>query len=163
MNTSQHFIQWCVRCHQCCHPYICAIYALILSISALFWRGCMSVCNVIVVCLFELGVSETWNSKSCKCDCEGAESPTEFPSIRTGSSMVRGVDCMPGMMTSVSWRSSRSAICFLLFLVFLRTEARIKVSARPQSGETAVSLLSSLCLSNIILKLFQGPLLMHIW
>lgn len=106
-----------------------------LSIPALFWRGCMSVCNVIIVCLFQLGVSETWNSKSCKCDCEGGDSPTEFPSVRTGSSMVRGVDCMPGMMTSVSWRSSRSAICFLLFLFFLRTEARNKVSTRPLTLE----------------------------
>ncbi|TWW67842.1 Retinoschisin X-linked juvenile retinoschisis protein -like protein [Takifugu flavidus] len=72
-------------------PFLLALVLL----GADVWRGCMSVCNAIVVCLFELGVSETWNSKSCKCDCEGGESPTEFPSIRTGSSMVRGVDCMP--------------------------------------------------------------------
>lgn len=129
-----------------------------LTIAALFWRGGMSVCNVIIVCLFELGVSETWNSKSCKCDCEGGESPTEFPSIRTGSSMVRGVDCMPGMMTSVSWRSSRSAICFLLFLVFLRTEARIKVSTGPLNLERQQWVSCLLSVSNKILRLHQGPL-----
>ncbi|GLD55948.1 retinoschisin-like isoform X1 [Lates japonicus] len=44
----------------------------------------------------EAGVSEAWTSRSCKCDCEGGESPTEFSSIGSGSSMVRGVDCMPG-------------------------------------------------------------------
>ncbi|XP_056238036.1 retinoschisin 1a isoform X1 [Seriola aureovittata] len=43
----------------------------------------------------ETGVSEAWTSRSCKCDCEGGESPTEFSSIASGSSMVRGVDCMP--------------------------------------------------------------------
>lgn len=53
--------------------------------------------NVIVVCSFEAGVSETWNSKSCKCDCEGGESPSVFPSIATASSAVLGVDCMPGI------------------------------------------------------------------
>ncbi|XP_037609640.1 retinoschisin 1a isoform X2 [Sebastes umbrosus] len=43
----------------------------------------------------EVGVSEAWTSRSCKCDCEGGESPTESSSIVTGPSMVRGVDCMP--------------------------------------------------------------------
>ncbi|KAK2853822.1 hypothetical protein Q5P01_006483 [Channa striata] len=43
----------------------------------------------------EMGVSEAW-TKACKCDCEGAESPTGDPdSLRSESSMVRGVDCMP--------------------------------------------------------------------
>uniref|UniRef100_A0A671VV37 Retinoschisin-like n=1 Tax=Sparus aurata TaxID=8175 RepID=A0A671VV37_SPAAU len=42
----------------------------------------------------EAGVSEAWTSRSCKCDCEGGEAPTEFSTIGTGS-MVRGVDCMP--------------------------------------------------------------------
>ncbi|XP_068455509.1 retinoschisin 1a [Clinocottus analis] len=41
----------------------------------------------------EAGVSEAWTSRSCKCDCEGGESPTEFSSV--GAAMVRGVDCMP--------------------------------------------------------------------
>lgn len=56
----------------------------------------LHVLNVVCVCLYEIGVSEAWTSRSCKCDCEGGESPTEFSSIGTGSSMVRGVDCMPG-------------------------------------------------------------------
>lgn len=47
------------------------------------------------LCLMEVGVSEAWTSRSCKCDCEGGEPPTEFSTIGTGS-MVRGVDCMPG-------------------------------------------------------------------
>lgn len=80
----------------------------------------MSVRNVIVVCLFELGVSETWNSKSCKCDCVG---PTEFPSIRTGSLMVRGVDCMPGMMTSV-----QSVSCCSWFFSELGLELKFPLS-----------------------------------
>lgn len=41
----------------------------------------------------EGGASEPWTSKSCKCDCEGVESPTEFTSIASGSSMVQG--CIP--------------------------------------------------------------------
>ncbi|XP_068598004.1 retinoschisin-like [Brachionichthys hirsutus] len=39
----------------------------------------------------EAGVSDVWTSKSCKCDCEGGESPTEASSIGT----VREWDCMP--------------------------------------------------------------------
>uniref|UniRef100_A0A3Q3X0U2 F5/8 type C domain-containing protein n=1 Tax=Mola mola TaxID=94237 RepID=A0A3Q3X0U2_MOLML len=35
------------------------------------------------VCSYEAGVSEAWSSKSCKCDCDGGESPTEFSSIGT--------------------------------------------------------------------------------
>lgn len=74
---------------------VSSIYSC-MCISAQFWRLCMQ-SNAIVVCSFEAGVSETWNSKSCKCDCEGGESPSEFPSIRTGSSVVRGENCMPGI------------------------------------------------------------------
>ncbi|KAM6943564.1 retinoschisin 1a [Xenentodon cancila] len=33
-------------------------------------------------------------SKTCKCDCEGQESPGKFVSFGSGS-MVKGVDCMP--------------------------------------------------------------------
>lgn len=44
-------------------------------------------------------MSEAWSSKSCKCDCDGGESPTEFSSIGTSSSMMRGMDCMPGTAT----------------------------------------------------------------
>ncbi|KAM9408265.1 retinoschisin 1a [Pholidichthys leucotaenia] len=45
---------------------------------------------------FQDGVSEAWTSRSCKCDCDGGQSPTEFPSIGSGSSSsVPGVDCMP--------------------------------------------------------------------
>uniref|UniRef100_A0A3Q4HUD3 F5/8 type C domain-containing protein n=1 Tax=Neolamprologus brichardi TaxID=32507 RepID=A0A3Q4HUD3_NEOBR len=36
-----------------------------------------------------------WTNKSCKCDCDGGESQTEVYSIGSGSSLVRGVDCMP--------------------------------------------------------------------
>ncbi|XP_042272500.1 retinoschisin 1a [Thunnus thynnus] len=45
----------------------------------------------------EAEVTEAWTSRSCKCDCDGGESPTEFSSIVSpaGSPMVRGVDCMP--------------------------------------------------------------------
>ncbi|XP_047219534.1 retinoschisin 1a isoform X2 [Girardinichthys multiradiatus] len=42
----------------------------------------------------ETSVSEAWTSKSCKCDCDGAESPTEF-SIMGSGSLMKGVDCMP--------------------------------------------------------------------
>ncbi|XP_014837057.1 PREDICTED: retinoschisin-like [Poecilia mexicana] len=42
----------------------------------------------------ETAASEAWTTKSCKCDCDGAESPTEF-SIMGSGSMVKGVDCMP--------------------------------------------------------------------
>lgn len=66
--------------------------------------------NVIVVCSSEGGQSETWNSKSCKCDCEGGESPSEFPSIRTGSSMVRGLDCMPGILSEICFLESTTRI-----------------------------------------------------
>lgn len=59
-------------------------------------------CCCVCLCSLEVAVSEAWNSKSCKCDCEGGESPTESSSIRTGSSMVRGVDCMPGTGASIS-------------------------------------------------------------
>ncbi|CAN9507183.1 unnamed protein product [Ophioblennius macclurei] len=38
-------------------------------------------------------VSESWAGKSCKCDCEGVESPTEFTPVGSGSSMVKG--CIP--------------------------------------------------------------------
>ncbi|XP_054627115.1 retinoschisin 1a [Dunckerocampus dactyliophorus] len=48
--------------------------------------------HVILSHAQEMDVSEAWTSKSCKCDCDGGVSPTEFSSI--GSS-VRGVDCMP--------------------------------------------------------------------
>ncbi|XP_029947744.1 retinoschisin 1a isoform X2 [Salarias fasciatus] len=41
----------------------------------------------------EVGVTESWASKSCKCDCEGVESPTEFTPTGSGSSMVQG--CIP--------------------------------------------------------------------
>lgn len=58
---------------------------------------------VLSVCSHEAAVSEAWNSRSCKCDCEGGESPTEFSSIGTGSSMVRGVDCMPGTVTPITY------------------------------------------------------------
>lgn len=47
--------------------------------------------NVVFISAQELGISEAWTSRSCKCDCDG-ESPT-VSSI--GSPMVRGVDCMP--------------------------------------------------------------------
>ncbi|XP_049454052.1 retinoschisin 1a [Epinephelus fuscoguttatus] len=43
----------------------------------------------------EVGVSEAWTSRSCKCECEEGATPTESSSIGTGSSMVRGTDCMP--------------------------------------------------------------------
>ncbi|XP_043958126.1 retinoschisin 1a isoform X1 [Gambusia affinis] len=42
----------------------------------------------------ETAASEAWTTKSCKCDCDGAESPTEFSILGSGS-MVKGVDCMP--------------------------------------------------------------------
>ncbi|XP_015808995.1 retinoschisin 1a [Nothobranchius furzeri] len=42
----------------------------------------------------EAGVSEPWNSKSCKCDCEGGESPTTFPYLGS-SPMVKRGECMP--------------------------------------------------------------------
>ncbi|XP_028299099.1 retinoschisin 1a [Gouania willdenowi] len=38
----------------------------------------------------EADASEPWTSKSCKCDCDGVESPTEFSGIR---SLVQG--CIP--------------------------------------------------------------------
>lgn len=47
-------------------------------------------------------MSEAWTSRSCKCDCEGGEAPTEFSTIGTGS-MVRGVDCMPGTLTTIKY------------------------------------------------------------
>ncbi|KAG7482638.1 hypothetical protein JOB18_026606 [Solea senegalensis] len=50
--------------------------------------------NVLVITYAqEAPVSETWTGRSCKCDCDGGETPTEFSSV--GSSTVRGVDCMP--------------------------------------------------------------------
>lgn len=58
--------------------------------------------NVVCVCFNEAGVSEAWTSRSCKCDCEGGEAPTEFSTIGTGS-MVRGVDCMPGTLTTIKY------------------------------------------------------------
>uniref|UniRef100_A0A1A7WTU4 Retinoschisis (X-linked, juvenile) 1 n=1 Tax=Iconisemion striatum TaxID=60296 RepID=A0A1A7WTU4_9TELE len=42
----------------------------------------------------EAGVSEPWTSKSCKCDCEGGESPTELPFLGSNSMIKRG-ECMP--------------------------------------------------------------------
>ncbi|XP_033972866.1 retinoschisin 1a [Trematomus bernacchii] len=52
--------------------------------------------NVIIsIQAQEVAASEAWTARSCKCDCEGGETPTEFSSIVTGSPKVRGVDCMP--------------------------------------------------------------------
>ncbi|XP_013883534.1 retinoschisin 1a [Austrofundulus limnaeus] len=50
---------------------------------------------IISVGAQEAAVSEAWNRKSCKCDCEGGESPTELPFMGSGSSMVKDMDCMP--------------------------------------------------------------------
>ncbi|XP_028999456.1 retinoschisin 1a [Betta splendens] len=51
--------------------------------------------HVFVSIHSQTGVSEAW-TKSCKCDCEGVESPTEEPaSGRSSSSMVQGLGCMP--------------------------------------------------------------------
>lgn len=71
------------------------IFLLYLIISF----GDLHLLNIACVCSQDVGVSGAWSSRSCKCDCEGGESPTEFSSIGTGSSMVRGVDCMPGTVT----------------------------------------------------------------
>ncbi len=62
----------------------------------------------IKCCLYvfhEEGVSESWTSRSCKCDCEGGQAPTEFSPIGSsiGSSMVRGVDCMPGTVKTIQY------------------------------------------------------------
>ncbi|XP_033967705.1 retinoschisin 1a [Pseudochaenichthys georgianus] len=52
--------------------------------------------NVIIsIQAQEVAASEAWTARSCKCDCEGGETPTEFSPIVTGSPKVRGVDCMP--------------------------------------------------------------------
>lgn len=60
--------------------------------------------EVFCVSFHETAMSEAWSSRSCKCDCEGGESPTEFSTIGTGSSMVRGLDCMPGTLRNLIQR-----------------------------------------------------------
>ncbi|XP_067116977.1 retinoschisin 1a [Osmerus mordax] len=53
--------------------------------------GCNALSHVLAQ---EVGVSESWTGRACKCDCEGGEPPTEFTSYGSPS-MVRGQDCMP--------------------------------------------------------------------
>ncbi|XP_024858382.1 retinoschisin 1a [Kryptolebias marmoratus] len=50
---------------------------------------------IISVGAQEAGVSEAWTGKSCKCDCDEGESPTEFSFLGPGGSTVKGMDCMP--------------------------------------------------------------------
>ncbi|XP_014002153.1 retinoschisin isoform X1 [Salmo salar] len=38
-------------------------------------------------------VTETWTGRACKCDCEGAESPTQFTSL--SPTPPRVMECMP--------------------------------------------------------------------
>lgn len=74
---------------------------VLISLVLMILFGSIKYC--LCVCFYEAGVSEAWTSRSCKCDCDGGESPTEFSSIGTGSSMVRGVDCMPGAVKPIKY------------------------------------------------------------
>ncbi|KAM8877033.1 retinoschisin 1a [Synchiropus picturatus] len=52
----------------------------------------------VIVCgqAQETAVSEAWTGRTCKCDCDGGETPTDYTTFRPSRPpMVRGVDCMP--------------------------------------------------------------------